>query len=681
VRAIWIALLFLSTITGLAQTVRLDKWPARLQLFPRDSLSQAAVPIAGRAPTDTRLVSLVVLRDQAPYQYARVRVDSTTGRFAFTPVIKAEAHQYSFLLYLHTSTGDSVEVARRDSIVSGDVYLVMGQSNAVGRFDEFVQSPFYRSFGINNGDNPYNPADTAWSLSNTAEGMNAQWNVALQQQILAQYGIPTVVINGAVGATTISQHATRETANPASLNTLYGRLLYRATKAGVAGRVKAMIWRQGEAEAAGNPADYERIYPQLYANWKSDYPGLKKVYHSQINILTNDNSTAGRLRDYQRRSKAIFGDNEPIATVGLPEYQGLHYGEAAYRQFGQELFRLVARDLYGAVDTSNVASPNIQKIFYSNPQQTEITLVFEPGQVMRWPADTAITNPLNKYRYVQSLNSFIYTDYPAGEANVIRSVREDGNRLVLTLTKPLTAKTLTYLPSSYRDIEVGYYVGPTIKNQRGMRALTFYQVAIAPLLPTASLRAIPVDTVAIRLSWNTPTVPVNQWLLERADSTGAFQPIATLPGTATAFTDQRRGGSSGPLRIGITYQYRIRALSASSESAYSPVATASMALVLSVKDELAIINATSLVTPGAARVVPNPAADQVGVQLPPDWTGDTVVLLITDGTGTPVLRRTDRVPTGREYLTFSVASLPAGTYTLTMRHRDGGVQGRLVVVH
>ena len=681
-RVICIALLFFSSLIGHSQAVRLEKWPARLQLFPRDSLSHAIVPIAGRVSTDSvRLLSLVVRRDQTLYQYSRIKTDPATGRFAFNPVIKAEAHQYSFDLFLHNATGDSVRVARRDSIVSGDVFLVNGQSNAVGRFDEYVQSPFYRSFGVNNGDVQYNPADTAWCLTNTAEGLNAEWNVALQRLILEKHGIPTAIMNGAAGSTSISQHAIRDATNPASLNTLYGRLLYRATKAGVAGRVRAMIWRQGEAEAANNPADYERIYPQLYVNWKRDYPGLKKVYHTQINLLTNNKTTAGSLRDYQRRSKTIFGDNEPITTVGLPAYQGLHYSEAGYRQFGAELFRLVARDFYKATDSSNVASPNIQKIFYSTSDQTEITLEFDPGQVMRWPADTTVTNPTSKARYIQSMTNFLYTDYPSGEAGIVRTVRESGNRLVLTLTKASNAKTLTYLPSFYQDSELGFYAGPTIKNRRGMRALTFYQTLISPLLPTPSLRAIPVDTVAIRLAWNTTgTTTVGQWLIERADSTGQFRLLVTLPGTTTTFTDRRLGDKANLLRVGAIYQYRIRSLNASSESAYSPVATASMRLILSVDEKLPIIEAVSLAAPGLAIIVPNPATDQAGVQLPADWTGDTVTLIITNEMGTPVVRRTERVPARARYLPISVSDLPTGTYILTMRHRSGAVQGRLLVV-
>ncbi|MFD2936637.1 sialate O-acetylesterase [Spirosoma flavum] len=664
----------------------LTKWPAKLQLYPRDKTDQCIVAIAGRAlGNDVKSVSLVVLRNQQRYQYARVAVDSITRSFAFKPTIKAELSQYSFQLFTHRDPpGDSVQVAFRDSIVCGDVFLITGQSNAVGRFaDKPFQSEFCRTFGVNNGAVDYNPADTAWCLTNTTEGANALWGVELQRLIKEQQGIPTAIINGAVGSTTITDHANRDGNQPARMNSLYGRLFYRASKAGIVGQVKAMIWRQGEAEAVSDPTVYVRVFPQLYSYWKQDYPGLKKVYHSQINILTDNVVSAGVLRDFQRRSKTIFGDNEPIATVGLPGYQGLHYTEAGYRQFSLELYRLVARDFYASTDTSNIQSPNLQRLYYSTPAQDEITLEFEPDQEMHWPADTTITNPATGARYTQSLSNFIYTNYPTGESGLIKSVIEKDNRLILKLTKSITAKHLTYLPSSYKDNQVGYYVGPVIRNRRGMRALTFYQVPIAPPLPVASdFRATPVDTTAIKLSWDTASDSVSQWSIERADTGGLFKPLAVVPGAATFYKDLRRANGADSLKLGKIYEYRVRSLGRRAESGYSPVATASLQLVVGVKigPELDLTNAGSL-SNSSALVYPNPASDQVRVRLPLDWSGDAITLTLTNEAGMVVLQRNNQVSSGTSFLSFSVAALPVGTYVLIMQYRTGGVRCRLTVIH
>ncbi len=691
---LFLTLLFftqLLSVAGWAQSpVTLTQWPAKLQLYPRDTTNQSIVPIAGRASAnDVKSVSLVVLRNQQPYRYTRINTDSLTGQFAFKPVIKAELSQYSFALFSHRtvvgkSSLDSVQVAFRDSIVCGDVYLIMGQSNAIGRFnDKPFRSEFCRTFGVNKGDVSYNPADTAWCLTNTSEEMNTLWGVELQRLIAENDSVPTAVINGAAGSTSITSHANRDSIQPANLTSLYGRLLYRTRKAGVAEQVKAMIWRQGEAEAANDPDVYVRVFPQLYSYWKKDYPGLKKVYHSQLNILTNDVVKAGALRDFQRRSKTLFSDNEPIATVGLPGYQGLHFDEVAYRQFGQELHRLVARDFYGSADTLSIQSPNLQRLYYSTPEQDEITLEFEPGQDVQWPADTIIINPRTNGRYSKSLSNFLYTDYPNGESGLIKSVTQQKNRLILKLTKSVTAKHLTYLPSSYKDGEIGYYVGPVIRNSRGMRALTFYQVPIAPPLPVAAdFRAIPIDTSAIRLTWGTKSDSVAQWSIERADTTGQFKPLALLPGAARFYDDLRNTSQPDSLRLGKIYAYRVRSLSRQSESGYSPVATASLQLVLNAKvgPELELSNSGSL-SNSSMLVYPNPASDQVRVRLPLDWSGDIVTLSLTNEAGNVVFQRRSQVSAGTSFLTFSVAALPTGTYVLTMQYRTGGVRCRLAVAH
>jgi hypothetical protein len=644
-------------------SITLDQWPARLQLYPRDQANQCSVSIAGRITNQSAVgVSLLVTRNQQPYRYAYVRVDSLTGRFSFQPIIKAERSEYRFQLAAHRSPGDSVRIAVRDSIVCGDVFLIMGQSNAIGRFEGY-RNEFCRTFGVNNGNRVYNPADTVWCLSNTTEGDNALWGVELQRLILEQQGIPTAVINGAAGSTAIYDHTNR---GGGDLSNLYGRLLYRARKAGISNQAKAMIWRQGEAEAAGNADQYAQLFPQLYSYWKQDYPGIKRVYHSQINLLMDEVVKAGVVRDYQRRSGSIFADNIPIATVGLPAYQGLHYGEAAYRQFGAELYRLVARDFYGATDTSNIQSPNVQRIYYGTPEQDEIVIEFEPGQVIRWPADTTIVNAGNGHRYTLSLRDLIYTNYPYGETGLVRTVTEEGNRLRLRLSKATMGQNLTYLPSFYRDAELGYYAGPTIKNRRGIRALTFYQVPIAPPLPVADLRAVPVDTSAIQLQWaNTAsnTTPVNQWLLERADSTGTFVQLAVLPGSTATYTDPR----TESLRIDRIYQYRIRAFGEQAEADYSPIATASMRLVLGTDDEAAEL----------IRLYPNPAQDLVQLQIPTLWQRETLTVTIYDDAGRVLLQTTSRPQ--QNLLAVSVSALSDGLYTVRIQGKSGQAQRRLLI--
>lgn len=664
------------------QSLSLSSWPARLQLYARDpATSRCVVPIRGRItnPSATT-VSVVTLRDQKPYAYTRLAADSA-GLFQVTPSIKAEPHQYSFQLFQHRSTGDSVWIATRDSIVCGDAYLIMGQSNAVGRFDnDPFRSTFCRSFGVNNGNATYNPADTSWCLTNTTEAINCLWGVELQRYIYQRDSIPTAVINGAVGATELATHLIRIGTQPDNLNTLYGRLLYRTRKAGLADQPLVMIWRQGEAEATTNSDTYPQQYARLYDNWRQDYTNLRRVYMAQLNILTDPSPTrAGTIRDFQRQISSVYANHVPIATVGLPGYQGLHYDEPGYRQFGLELYRLIARDLYKSADTSNIASPNLKRLYYSKTDYTEITMEFEAGQRMKWPADSVITNPKTGRTYTQRMTDFIYTNYPSGESGLIQSVSAQGNKLVLTLAHSTTAQTLTYLPSSYQDNQLGYYVGPTIRNERGMRALTFQSVPIAAPLPVANdLRAVPLDTAAIQLNWNQPATGVDHWEVERADTSGYFKQIASVSSQLSTYSDRRKTNAPDSLRIGAVYQYRIRAISQKAVASYSPVVTASLQFVLGIPIGPELSSNLGWAH-GSSLVYPNPAADQVCVRLPLDWSGDPVTLLLIDSQGKVVLQQSRTVMGSMSVVPFSVATLPVGIYVLKLAYRGGGIQCRLVV--
>ena len=242
--------------------------------------------------------------------------------------------------------------------------------------------------------------------------------------------------------------------------------------------------------------------------------------------------------------------------------------------------------------------------------------------------------------------------------------------MILKLTNSISASHLTYLPSSYADAEIGYYVGPVIRNRRGMRAFTFYQVPIAPPLPVATdLRAIPVDTSAIELVWNTTSGYVSQWIIERADSTNQFKQIALIPGSVTAYNDLRTANRTDSLRVGKVYQYRIRSISKQAEADYSPVVMASMKLVLGTKQEPALV----------ATVYPNPASNLVQVQVPPGWKTDAITSTLMNSAGAVVLRQTARP--SAPVVSISVAALPAGTYLLTLQHPKGMAQGRVLVTH
>ena len=466
-----------------------DKLPQNYQLYPRNEQNEAFVPISGKIEeTGWDYFSVQIFRNKQliGYQKAPITYTNLVGKFSFSSIkIKAEKAEYDFKVYA-VRTKDSLNLINRENVVSGDVYIMSGQSNATVFFNESRKNEFCRTFGKiagNWGIENANPADTLWALSNQDaynQGVGTM-GFEFQQIILEKYGIPTCLINGGFNWSSMKQHATRTANNPADLTNGYGRMIYRIQKAGVTSFVKAMVYRQGETEAYGEGSDWESNFEIYYKNLKTDLPSIKKIYLFQIDVIDFARPDAPQVRDIQRKQADKYTDIQVVASLGTPGFDGLHYTPEGYIQNAQEFTRLVGRDFYNSTDTDNINAPNIRKAFFSNREKTEITLQFDNGQELNWTDQ--VRNLLMKNQY-----------YLNGINGVVSSGLATGNQVILKLNSPTTANSISYLPPLINAKSPDFpYTGPYIKNKRGLRALSFYEVKIEPFIPipTVSFSKIP----------------------------------------------------------------------------------------------------------------------------------------------------------------------------------------------
>lgn len=562
----------LLTVTyGTAQRfspVLFSKLPQDYQLYPRDAASEAQVPIAGvvEAP-DWKYVSVQVLRNGQPYQYRRTGIQygpNAKGTFSTGAKIKAERANYDFKVFL-CRDADSTLLVTRTRVVSGDVYILSGQSNSTGFFGEGDTSMFCRTFGKITGTlntEPYKEADTLWALSNMHSYNNGVGTMGfeIQKQLLEKTGVPNCLINAGYHWSSAYSHSIRTESNPTDFTNGYGRMLYRARKAGVAGAVKGYIFRQGESEAYGEGGNWEGHFDVLYKNLKKDFPSLQKLYVFQIDIIYHPSLIGVLLRDYQRRLPAIYPDITNIASVGTTGFDGLHYNREGNKQSGVELSRLMLRDFYASSDTVNITSPNLKKAFYNSAEKKSLTLVFDEGQELKYPE--LYKHPGGQ---VLDLKDFFYLDHQAG---AVASGKAEGSRIILDLKTAQNAATLNYLPP-YIEKESPYhpFTGPYITNAKGMRAFTFYDVPIAIALPATVLAALSGERGNIRLSWQ-PVSGAKGYILERkmGDAAG-YTSVGRLSGSAVEWLDQP-GESAVPIL------YRLIAFNDAAEStpAYAEVA-------------------------------------------------------------------------------------------------------------
>ena len=654
-----IVILFLLYFSASAQ-VSFDQLPRDLQLYPRDANNQAQVTVSGQVTgVGYTKIGLQVLREGMLTKVISQSLSPTASPSAFTLVstIKAEPAEYSFRVFLYTGT-DSTQFAERNRILCGDVYIIHGQSNALaladlGQLYSFnFDDKYMRTVSAPPGGTV---ADMTWFPAKLPFGSVGGLGLTLQRLILQTYRIPTCVINGAVSGATIDTLSGRTPGNHANPATYYGNLLYRAQWASVARQAKAIIWKQGEAESGVASPNYARKFTNLYNQLREDY-GDMRLYVGQINILDVPQDSAAALRDFQRRTKYLYKNVETISTVGTPGYDGVHYSGVANQQIATEQFRQIARDIYGSTDTLQINSPDIKKVFY-NARKDSITLVFDEQMQMVWTKDTTfISYATGAVQSHLEQKDFFYLDKQTGWAT---SGSARGNRVVLSLKQPASARFLRYLPAYFSTTGSPFYDGPTLRNTRGMRAFSFDGVPIADALTAiTTLAAKPMSDRQIQLTWTAP--PADQYqIVERADGTPTnFNRIALLTSSTASYTDASLPDPTG------TYYYRIRLYSNVSESTSSNVASARpLVLGLEIPDPL-------------VRFYPNPLTTDRLLHVQPDQ------LTVTSLTLRDLLGRTVKSwqGTAKNLLSIALPDLEVGLYMAELQTTDGHTLHRKVVI-
>ncbi|MGC4937321.1 sialate O-acetylesterase [Kribbella sp. DT2] len=425
--------------------VSVTESPQDRQLVPRDGRNGAVVPVAG-AVIDPR-VRRVQLRVTGA---GRTETFTSSSRsFRFTPRITAGLHEYSFEL---RATGPGVDrvVTRRDGVVSGDVLVVQGQSNAeAAKFNGAAngeESPYLRSFGTPTSDGTISGADRVWHYATgdvtNQSGSVGQWAIRMGRKIVDRYKVPVAIFNGAHGGQPISFFQ-RNDSNPDDLATNYGRLRQRLQAAGVLDSVKGVLWYQGESDN-DNAAVHVGGFNTLLQDWRSDF-GAAKYYVYQVRTSPCGTTTTMNVREAQRQ----LGDTAGVtllSTNGLSGHDGCHYAYiGGYREMGDHTFAVVGRDLYGG-PSAGVAPPNPSRVTAGGSQ-----LVVQLRS----------TDPLTVGAGVAA--NFVLE----GGAVTISSVAyQPGGKLVLTLSGPATGVTgLTY------QGHIG--AGPWITNATGTALLAF----------------------------------------------------------------------------------------------------------------------------------------------------------------------------------------------------------------
>jgi|GEM_PF-1075139 len=226
--------------------------------------------------------------------------------------------------------------ARREHIYVGDLYLLAGQSNMVGRAAlEGATPPDPRVHALT-------PADV-WEVArdplheSRAPGMGAGLGVPFGKEMVRRNGVPVGLIPCAVGGTSLEQwdpsHAAKQ-----FRRSLYGNCIARARLAG--GRFAALLWYQGENDAGKleTARTYLERFARLMENFRSDLnqPGLPVLFAQLSRHAAAGGEDGWNLvQEAQRKADSVIPDSGMVATVDLTLGDPIHLDRPSLERLGR----------------------------------------------------------------------------------------------------------------------------------------------------------------------------------------------------------------------------------------------------------------------------------------------------------------------------------------------------------
>lgn len=443
------------TTYGRPAAVTLTDAPQTRQLLPRATRRTPWVTarVAGSVlREDVRALRLEVSREGGVEQVEL----PVAGDGSFATDVRIPAALTSTDLVLTAEVAGERRVLRTiDDVVAGDVIVIHGQSNAEarrwGRTAHHLESEFVRSYGTNWLYPDVSAADRTWYLGRADTGMISgavgQWGMQLARHILAERQVPVAILQGSHGGRPIEWFL-RDAADPASVQTNYGRLLSRLQDGGLAGHVGAIFWNHGESDnndAARHRRGATNVIEGLRTDL-SDAGAEPTLYLMQVRNSPCGNTETIALREEQRRlahdlGVTLFSQNNLDAAIGC------HWDFAGgYERLGDLAWQGVRADVYRTGPPRGAFAPEPAHARVTGSREVTLTL---------------------RAREPLTVEAGSERDFRVdGEAAVTAVRRQAPDALVLTTDRPVPpGATVSYVA------HLG--AGPWITNRAGAGLVAF----------------------------------------------------------------------------------------------------------------------------------------------------------------------------------------------------------------
>lgn len=538
---------------------RLFFFESRYILFYK-KVSQGRRAILSQAPQNYQLVprsletnkGTVIYQGEldAPGAYDQMRLDvSRNGGlvqtlyhdaaevFTFQVDIPAELADYTFHL-TGLKDGKAYLEAEACEVVAGDAYIIQGQSNAAANAAWSVDSAYaflapynryVRTFGIAEEGGAHlhwhREANTRRPVfSDTRSG---QWGLVLGKRIAAEQGIPVAILNGGIGGIAIDNMLPNPAA-PHSTAHSYGRFYQRVEGAGLSDHIRAILFFQGETNAlpgyGETVASYKDKYLQLRSHWQADF-SYEREYLFQI----RPGCWQGNfhfIQEAQRQLALELPQLEIMSATGM-NHDGCHYYFSnGYERAGEDIYRLLEHQLYGAPLLPDAYPPAVDSAWFSDSSYREITLRFRQAG--------------DEYDWQPGWEADFRLEGVSGVAILAGAI--EGHTLRLSLSDSISYASfsgLSYISHASGD-------EAPVKNANGIGMLAFYDFPVSSLI--VGTQAPSVFTPNIRLfpnpATNYVTVEIpgdNPAGFELYDSQGRLLITRSIQGSERIALDSLKG--------------------------------------------------------------------------------------------------------------------------------------------
>ena len=473
--------------------INFDNKPEDFQLYPRDQNNNSTVTFSGTVTKEIHFDELVLKVFKNEVLISNEKFKIIDKKFKVDYTIKAGLFQYKFEIHNEKEKESLVYVA--NDIVSGDAYIITGQSNSHASSKKSTySSPFARSFGVKTGYESYTSEDkkVRWGLATgnckTCEGDQwdsgydggwfvkiphgvGVWGMELAKLLIEKHQIPVCIINGGSGSSTIEENMLYP--EKISLETSFGRLAYRADQAKIKNNIKAIFYHQGESDTnLKRSLSYKDNFHVLNTDWQRVYTGLQKIYLFQIHPGCGGDSQS-ELREIQNQISKKYNIVEIMSTTGVKGHDGCHFSYEGYKEFAERILPLVSRDIFAESILSIITPPQLLTANYSDTR--EITLTFDQPIKM----DNYFEVDEKKY-FMKNQFFFSTNSMKPSISGVIMKMQVKKNKLILFLNGDEKYSKLTWLPNKEYLKTKDIYNGPWIRGKtNNLGALSFDSRAIS----------------------------------------------------------------------------------------------------------------------------------------------------------------------------------------------------------